>query len=100
MKILSDKKSFIIDINFLKNFANNEIESNSRIYYNENIEKTSFNSLFQNSSQLCFGIFFSKNDSSNYLIVSKLSRVLINFDFYYLILFLKKPTCVPLFFRI
>jgi hypothetical protein len=72
MKILSDKKSFIIDINFLKNFAKNEIESNSKIYYNENIEKNIFHSLFQNSS-LCFGIFLSKNDNSNDVLVSILS---------------------------
>ena len=73
MKILSDKKSFIIDINFLKNFAKNEIESNSKIYYNENIEKHSFHSLFQNSSALCFGIFFTKTDKISDLIVSLLS---------------------------
>ena len=73
MRILSDKQSFIIDVDFLKKFSKNEFELKSNIYYVENLETDSFEELFQKHT-LHFGILLSKNDNSNELIVSE-SRI-------------------------
>ena len=68
MNILYDKKSFIIDVDFLKNFSKYEFEYNSNIYYDENLKTDCFEELLQ-KNPLNFGILLSKNDKSDELIV-------------------------------